>query len=276
MKYNIPWLVKNLGITRKTVKEYYATKNGFLIPTKGEKYNKEFNAEEVQWIWIIKTLVGLGYSHSSIKDMIDRIKKGEELKFEEGAKKAIEKIEKKIGELKRNLETAKYIEQTGRLPIVKTIGEMPVEEFIEHAKNNFSFKNTRTLNISKFLTADATIEELNEDEEICILMLQKVRFQGAQEIFYNRIIEEKEKSQEIIKKFYDYTKNYFENLGMKEQLSKYDFSYYFSPMYFEGEIGKYWDHYLGTTNKKYINKEMAIFGKREDNEGIINDSKIEQ
>ena len=42
-------------------------------------------------------------------------------------------------------------------------------------------------------------------------------------------------------------------------------------MYFEGEIGKYWDHYLGTTNKKYINKEMAIFGKREDNEGIIND-----
>lgn len=276
MKYDIPWLFKNLGITRKTVIEYYATKNGFLIPDKGEKYNKEFTAEEVQWIWIIKTLVGLGYSHNSIKEMIDKIKKGEEIVFEDGAKKAVERIERKIGELKRNLETAKFIEKTGRLPMVREIGEMPIKDFIEYAQNTFSFKNSGSLNVMKFLTADATIEDLNEDEENYRLVILSARFEGAQEIFYKRIIKEKDKAQEIINEFYEYTIEYFHKLGNQDDISKYEFSYSFSPMFFEGELGKHWDDFLGRENRIYINKEMAIFGNRSEYEGINVEYKIKE
>lgn len=273
MEYTIPWIEKHLGITRKTIKYY--EKNGLIPEKKG--HNKMYTQEEIQWIWIAKTLVRIGYKHEELRNIKKKILKNEQFEFTEGAKKNINRIDEEIKLLQRCKEVARTVERTGRLPIIPNIGDMKFEEFYEQIENYMSFKNSRKLSVMKFLSFDSTMQELEEDEEAFALVILNTKFQGASEVFYNQILKQtSETAQKTIEEYYEYTKKYFKNIGMENELSRYEFSIEFSPKYFEGEIGQYWSSALGDGNCIHINQQMAIFGNREEFEGIIKDIKIEE
>lgn len=72
MKYTVKWLEDNLGITRKTLRNY-ETKGLISAESSRNPINnyREYDDEDIDRIWSIKILQGVGYSLSEIRELIE-------------------------------------------------------------------------------------------------------------------------------------------------------------------------------------------------------------
>lgn len=277
---DIKWIEENLGIKRTTI-EYYEQKK--IIEKKdGKKQKKLYNSDEIMLIWFVKTLIGMGYNHEDIIEIKKTTQENKEYNFSKTITDKIDKMTDEINRIKKHLGVAKYIKKTGRIPISEKIGEMTVEEFMQHIESNVNYTNSGTMSVSKLIEEDIDDDIINMTLESRQILALQMKLQGIQEVYYYEIIRTRNKSsnekqtQEIINNFYEYTNFFYNKIGKEEKITKRDFSIWLSPRYYEGEIGEYWVSLLGDKNCDYINKQMAIFGKRKEYEGIVNDMNMEE
>ena len=102
MGYQVKWVEEHLGVTRKALIGFEKKK---LMPeNKGGLY-REYTEEDIDRIWIIRLLQGMGYTLNEIK----QISEDEEFDFEMSLGKKIKQLEKKKEDVERHLGYAKYI-----------------------------------------------------------------------------------------------------------------------------------------------------------------------
>lgn len=135
MSYKIGWIVKNMGISRKSVLEY--ERKGFIKPIRNidnMKY-REFSEEELKQIWIIKLLVELGYSFKEISSFEENA----ENDFRESIEKKISLLEKRKHELELLIGHAELIKTTGIMPsLPKNMGSIKFYDFLEYSYKNWN------------------------------------------------------------------------------------------------------------------------------------------
>ena len=132
MGFNVNWVEKNLGITRKAIR-YYEKKG--LIPENPKGKNRDYDENEINQLWLIKLLQGIGFSAKDIKNMMD----DGNIDFYEKLAKKIEDLEKKRKEDDKLIEFAKTIKLSGRLPNVVAVGSMKFTDFIKYAQESWNF-----------------------------------------------------------------------------------------------------------------------------------------
>ena len=108
MKYGPKWIEENLGIKRSTLRVY--ERKG-LLPHRRETW-REYTKEEVEYIWMLKVLTGVGFSHKELREAIE----GGELDIRKGLTERLSVLEAQRNEIERNIRYLKEIKQAGRIP----------------------------------------------------------------------------------------------------------------------------------------------------------------
>lgn len=136
MKYTVKWLEDNLGITRKTLRNY-ETKELISAESSRNPINnyREYDDEDIDRIWSIKILQGVGYSLSEIRELIENPNSD----FYKSISKKVVDLEKKRDEITSFIEFAKTIKLTSRVPTTKKIGSVTFSEFMDYSRENWNF-----------------------------------------------------------------------------------------------------------------------------------------
>ena len=125
--YKVKWVEDNLGVTRKALRVF--EKAGLMPENKGGQY-RDYDDDDIDRIWTIRVLQGMGYSIKEIYDMVD----DDGFDFDTSISQKIEQLEEKKIELERHLGYAKTIKLTGRFPSrPKKMGEVKFEDFQNNA-----------------------------------------------------------------------------------------------------------------------------------------------
>ena len=125
--YKVKWVEDNLGVTRKALRVF--EKAGLMPENKGGQY-RDYDDDDIDRIWTIRVLQGMGYSIREICDMIS----DDGFDFDTSISQKVEQLEEKKAELERHLGYAKTIKLTGRFPSrPKKMGEVKFEDFQNNA-----------------------------------------------------------------------------------------------------------------------------------------------
>lgn len=88
MGYQVKWVEENLGVTRKALHNF--ERLGLMPPNEGRVY-RDYSDEDIDRIWAIRLLQGMGYS---LKEIVD-ISKDENFDFDTSIVKKTEELEEK-------------------------------------------------------------------------------------------------------------------------------------------------------------------------------------
>ena len=125
--YKVKWVEDNLGVTRKALRVF--EKAGLMPENKSGQY-RDYDDDDIDRIWTIRVLQGMGYSIKEICDMVA----DDRFDFDTSISQKIEQLEEKKVELERHLGYAKTIKLTGRFPSrPKKMGEVKFENFQNNA-----------------------------------------------------------------------------------------------------------------------------------------------
>lgn len=123
MGYKVKWVEDNLGVTRKALRGF--EKAGLMPKNRNSQY-RDYDDDDLDCIWTIRVLQGMGYSIKEIEEMFS----DKEFDFDSSISKKIAELEEKKEELERHLGYAKTIKLTGRFPSrPKRIGDIKFEDF---------------------------------------------------------------------------------------------------------------------------------------------------
>ena len=126
MKYGPKWIEDNLGIKRSTLRVY--EKQG-LLPHRPEVW-REYTKEEVEYIWMLKVLTGVGFSHKELREAIEI----GDLDIRKGLTERLSVLETQRNEVERNIRYLKEIKRVGRIPAWPKRGQKKITDFEEDAK----------------------------------------------------------------------------------------------------------------------------------------------
>ena len=127
MGYKVKWVEDNLGVTRKALRVF---EEAGLMPENKNRQYRNYNEDDLDRIWMIRVLQGMGYSIKEIVNMVS----DDEFDFDVSISQKIVQLEEKKAELERHLGYAKTIKFTGRFPLrPKKMGDIKFNDFQKHA-----------------------------------------------------------------------------------------------------------------------------------------------
>lgn len=132
MGYSVKWVEDNLGVTRDMIRYY--EKEKILPPNLNGKY-RNYNDEDIELIWGIKLLIGIGFTAKEIHSFMN----DHNFDFDKAIAQKVTELEKKHDKDLIYLEFAKSIKLLGRVPTTSKIGSMKFDTFLEHARKNWNF-----------------------------------------------------------------------------------------------------------------------------------------
>lgn len=138
MMYSLKWIKENLGITPDMIKNYERKKllNKKVYQNPRNNY-REYSESDIDTLWVIKTLIGIGYTVEEIKQLIN----DENFDFYKSITEKVKKLEENYHKTKEYYEFAKTIKLTGQIPTVKKYGSIKFDDFLKFAKENWNFNN---------------------------------------------------------------------------------------------------------------------------------------
>lgn len=136
MGYSAKWMRDNLGVTRDMIR-YYEKEE--LIPIRSSRNPannyRDYSDEDIERIWCIKLLIGIGFSVKEIKQLMT----DPSYDFDTAIARKVVELEKKHDEALIYLEFAKSIKITGRVPTVTQLGSMTFDAFLTYAREHWNF-----------------------------------------------------------------------------------------------------------------------------------------
>lgn len=156
MGYKVKWVEDNLGVTRKALRGF--EKAGLMPKNRNSQY-RDYGDDDLDCIWMIRVLQGMGYSIKEIVEMFS----DKEFDFDSSISKKIAELEEKKEELERHLGYAKTIKLTGRLPSrPKRMGDVKFEDFQRDAIDKWNIlEDPQGESYAKFV--DMIINKLPEE-----------------------------------------------------------------------------------------------------------------
>ena len=142
MGYGVKWVEDNLGISRKALRIF---EEKGLMPKNGSRNPRtnyrDYSTDDINQIWLIKTLQGIGFTLTEIKKMKDNPDTDTYAAISE---KVVE-LEQKRKEIDQLIGLAKTIKTTGRIPSITEVGTMRFEDYIDHINKTWNFENNPTI-----------------------------------------------------------------------------------------------------------------------------------
>lgn len=270
MKYSVKWVEDNLGITRSAIK-YYESKK--LISKSGPRNPvnnyREFTDEDIDRLWGIKILQGMGFSVSEIYNMINDAN----TEFYTAIAEKVKVLKDEVKEKQSYLEFAKSIKLTGRVPTTSEIGSITYSDFIEYAHDNWRFciteQDAALMDLTEQLVEDkeSAIQNMNEEQLHAILEmiedLQKVKLVSYFEILagLRKFDYKNDVVQTIVKMLYDSYSSLVEVNELQEDFTKEKFSRNIVCQFVGGsDLGKINEENFGKASCDFIAKAIVYFG----------------
>ena len=270
MGYQVKWVEENLGVTRKALRIF--EKKGLMSENKDRRY-RNYSEEDIDRIWGIKLLQGIGYSLSEIVDLREALE-SEEFDFCESLERKIKELEREKVNIEKHLGYAKTIKLTGRFPIrPRNMGEVTFEEFQEKSLNEWNFYiNPETQKYTEladklFNSSDEELKKSDIGELIDFLQKIYEAIENTDAFFVeiiipNEIIKRKERGAEdqevqlLVKILYENRCSMFPTLeATPDQFAKFEASNYVA-----GDIARQKEKEYGKEGCLFIADAIAIFG----------------
>lgn len=133
--YKVKWVEENLGVTRKALRNF--EEKGLMPKNKGEY--RDYSDEDIDRIWIIRVLQGMGYTLTEICDMSN----DKNFDFDSSLETKVKELEAKKEKVDRHLDYAKTIKLTGRFPSrPKVMGSVKFDDFYEKSLNEWNMNKS--------------------------------------------------------------------------------------------------------------------------------------
>lgn len=274
MKYTVKWVEDNLGITRKALRNYEA--KGLLSAESSRNpinNYREYDVEDIDRIWSIKILQGVGYSLKEILELIEN----PEADFYHSISVKVTELEKKRDEITNYIEFAKTIKLTGRVPTTKEVGSIRYAEFMEYSRENWNFyidpKAACYLDVMESMKdteeRELSATDIDKLEVLADLMgdYQEMQITCTITAYYQILAEMKaldfrsEPVQIVVKQLYDFLSKRETAKEIGEKFNPQFFAKYTAPFFLEGsDIGEINIVAYGLEGAEFIAKAIAFFG----------------
>lgn len=274
MKYTVKWLEDNLGITRKTLRNYEA--KGLLSPEASRNPSnnyREYNEEDIDRIWSIKILQGVGYSLSEIRELMEN----PEADFYKSISEKVVELERKRDDITSFIKFAKTIKLTGRVPNTKALGSIRYSDFMKYSRENWNFYTES--DAASFLEAmeslqesknrDLTEQDIEKLEALADLMGDFQEMQRTCMIHaFCQIIasmqshsHDSEAVQAVVKQLFLFLSESETAKEISEKYTPVFFAKYTAPFFLEGsDIGEINILNYGNAGAEFIARAIAHFG----------------
>lgn len=274
MGYKVKWVEDNLGVSRKALRGF--EKAGLMPENKDGQY-RDYDDGDIDRIWTIRVLQGIGYSIKEIVTMVN----DDNFDFDSSLSKKIEELEEEKKKVERHLGYAKTIKFTGRFPLrPQKMGEIKFEDFQEQALEKWNIaddpqaieyqKLAETIlsktpeewkgtDLGRMFSVLEDFITMDTDVLLTELILPKAI---AKRMEYGASHPE---IQLMVKMIYENQKmlSQFEDMSIKQ------FARFYSSSYLSGDISKLKARDLSEQQCEFIAEAVSIFGGYESHDALL-------
>lgn len=274
MGYKVKWVEDNLGVSRKALRGF--EKAGLMPKNTGRQY-RDYDENDIDRIWAIRVMQGMGYS---IKEIVD-ILNDENFDFDSSLSLKIDELEDEKKKLERHLGYAKTIKFTGRFPSrPQKMGEMKIDEFQEKALKSWNIiddpQATEYQQLAKVILTKEPEEWENTDLGRMFALFEKLATMSTDCILVEYILPKEivkrinlgsahPEVQLMVKMLYDNQKAFFPS----NELSVTQFARFYSSSYLSGDVAKLKSRDFNEKECEFIAEAVAIFAGFKNYDNLI-------
>lgn len=268
MGYSVKWVNDNLGITRDTLRYY---ENQSLMPKNKDSKYRDYNDEDIERIWAIKLLTGIGFSAKEIGSFIN----DSDFDFDSAIADKVVELEKQREELEMYLEVAKNIQFSGRVPTVLKIGSMKFDDFIAYVRENWNGFYDPSWRVAVKVFNNMSSKEVDEltprEMELVKDFAKSLNLDDLQNLFlfhaYYQILSDmkdldykSDMVQRVVKLLHECTVQYNLDPDLDGKITKEKFARNFAVPFIGGVISKSFEKNYGKDGCVFIASAIAYYG----------------
>lgn len=274
MGYKVKWVEDNLGVSRKALRGF--EKAGLMPENKDGQY-RDYDDDDIDRIWTIRVLQGMGYSIKEIVTIVN----DDNFDFDSSLSKKVEELEEEKKKVERHLGYAKTIKFTGRFPLrPQKMGEIKFEDFQEQSLEKWNITDDpqaieyqklaktilskspeewKDIDLGRMLSVLEDFITTDTDVLLTELILPKAI---AKRMEYGASHPE---IQLMVKMIYENQKmlSQFEDMPIKQ------FARFYSSSYLSGDISKLKARDLSEQQCEFIAEAVSIFGGYESYDALL-------
>lgn len=268
VKHQVKWIEENLGISRKALRGF--EKLGLMPQNENRKY-RVYSDADVERIWKIRVLQGMGFTLKEIADM----KRSKNFDFDKALAEKIKQLEKEKEEVDRHLGYAQTIKLTGKYPSYHgIIGSVKFDEFQEKSLEDWNVHNDPTAKQCQKIVdmlLNQSEDELNDTDLGKMLIVfenlykQSLNWEAYlnEHILLNAIVSkvslgaDDPEVQLLVKMMYE---NLIVIYPDQKIMTFNQFARIRSSFYIQGDCARVYEQYYGKEGCKFIADAIAIFG----------------
>nr|WP_177297703.1 MerR family transcriptional regulator [uncultured Blautia sp.] len=269
MGYKVKWVEENLGVTRKALRGF---EKAGLMPENKDRQYRDYDDDDIDRIWTIRVLQGMGYSLKEIADMVT----DEDFDFDDSIAQKVLELEEEKKKIERHLGYARTIKLTGRFPSrPKKMGKVKFEEFQNKAIEGWNImddpQSTEYAKLAETILSKSPEEWDNTDLGRMISSLESVLTLDvdlllAEYVLPKAIIKKRNLGadhpdiQFMIKMIYENQNALGAVYGMEGDMTVKQFSRFYSSSYLSGDVAKLKTRDYIKEECEFIAEAVAIFG----------------
>lgn len=269
MGYKVKWVEEHLGVTRKALRVF--EKAGLMPENKGGQY-RDYDDDDLDRIWTIRVLQGMGYSLKEIAAMVA----DNEFDFDTSISQKVAQLEEKMVDMERHLGYAKTIKLTGRFPSrPNKMGEVKCDDFQKKAIEKWNISNDPQAEVyaqvveamlsksdeewdnsdlGRFFSVCEMIKTMDPDLLLAESVLPKA-------ICKRKALEPNHPDiQLMVKLIYESQNAFYQAQGMAGEMTKKQFSRIYSSSYLVGDVAKLKASEFSKDDCEFIAEAVSIFG----------------
>ena len=276
--YKVKWVEDNLGVTRKALRVF--EKAGLMPENKGGQY-RDYDDDDIDRIWTIRVLQGMGYSIKEICDMVA----DDGLDFDTSISQKVEQLEEKKVELERHLGYAKTIKLTGRFPSrPKKMGEVKFEDFQNNAIERWNISGDPQgelyAQLAETMLSKSNEEWNNSDLGRMLAALEMMKNTDLDLLLAEYVLPKvicKRKAlgadhpeiQLMVKLIYENQNILGQAYGMEGEMTIKQFSRFYSSSYLAGDVAKLKVGEYSKEECEFIAEAISIFGGYKNHDELV-------
>lgn len=269
MGYKVKWVEDNLGITRKALRLF---ESAGLMPKNEDGKYRDYTEDDIERLWAIRVLQGMGYTLKEISQMAAN----KNFDFDNSIEEKVKELEEEKRKIELHLGYAKTIKLTGRFPARPSeMGSIKFEDFQRQAVEGWNvMDDPLTMQCQK--VAETVLSKSPEEFEDSDLGQMFSLFENVSKIDPDVLLVEYVLPRAIAKRHALGTehcdvqlmvKMIYENLCKLSgdcNLSKTDFSRFYSSSYLCGDMAKLKSGIFSEEERLFIANAVAVFGGYKD------------
>lgn len=274
MGYSVKWVEENLGVTRKALRGFEQIG---LMPKNKDRKARDYDDGDLDRIWSIRVLQGMGYTLKEIVEMAHK----DDFVFEQSLGLKIEELEAKKRKIEQHLGYARTIKFTGRFPCRPiAMGGIKFEDFYEQSLEKWNIENDPQAieyqKIAESFLSKSSDEMENTDIGRMLSVIEKVATMGIDTILVEyvlpRALAQKmeygishPEVQLMVKMLYENLKS----IKQMETMSINEFARIVASSFVAGDIAKIKTNNFSEQESKFIAEAIAYFGGYENYDALV-------